>query len=162
MLPKPRFWGASKSGTKDTASHDTIQWHDYILMIMNNKIKIVLKPIENVFGPGQTQNYYSRNRLKGILVLWLLVGYWWDEVQNWWDSSHFMPSQTPTDRFILNRNLAFICQLFGNWQGESVKKQKRKFTIEYSLYHSQMIMFYQLRKLIMYNVCNWTDWFKKD
>ena len=25
--------------------------------------------------------------------------------------------------FILNRNLAFICQLFGNWQGESVKKR---------------------------------------
>ena len=37
-----------------------------------------------------------------------------------------------------------------------------KFTIEYSLYHSQTIMFYQLMKLIMYNVCNWTDWFKKD
>ena len=90
----------------------------------------------------------------GILVLWLLVGYWWDEVQNRWDPSHFMPSQTPTNHpsqffwhchnsvpkwkvsnkiiferiiesksFILNRNLAFICQLFGNWQGESVKNR---------------------------------------
>ena len=93
-------------------------------------------------------------QLSGILVLWLLVGYWWDEVQNRWDPSHFMPSQTPTNHpsqffwhchnsvpkwkvsnkiiferiiesksFILNRNLAFICQLFGNWQGESVKKR---------------------------------------
>ena len=92
------------------------------------------------------------NIISGILVLWLLVGYWWDEVQNRWDPSHFMPSQTPTNHpsqffwhchnsvpkwkvsnkiiferiiesksFILNRNLAFICQLFGNWQGESVK-----------------------------------------
>ena len=92
--------------------------------------------------------------LEGILVLWLLVGYWWGEVQNRWDPSHFMPSQTPTNHpsqffwhchnsvpkwkvsnkiiferiiesksFILNRNLAFICQLFGNWQGESVKKR---------------------------------------
>ena len=91
---------------------------------------------------------------RGILVLWLLVGYWWDEVQNRWDPSHFMLSQTPTNHpsqffwhchnsvpkwkvsnkiiferiiesksFILNRNLAFICQLFGNWQGESVKKR---------------------------------------
>ena len=90
----------------------------------------------------------------GILVLWLLVGYWWDEVQKRWDPSHFMPSQTPTNHpsqffwhchnsvpkwkvsnkiiferiiesksFILNQNLAFICQLFGNWQGESVKKR---------------------------------------
>ena len=95
-----------------------------------------------------------RPKIFGILVLWLLVGYWWDEVQNRWDPSHFMPSQTPTNHpsqffwhchnsvpkwkvsnkiiferiiesksFILNRNLAFICQLFGNWQGESVKKR---------------------------------------
>ena len=103
---------------------------------------------------GQCKLGHMTKSQKGILVLWLLVGYWWDEVQNRWDPSHFMPSQTPTNHpsqffwhchnsvpkwkvsnkiiferiiesksFILNRNLAFICQLFGNWQGESVKKR---------------------------------------
>ena len=33
----------------------------------------------------------------GILVLWLLVGYWWDKDLNRWNWSHLRLSQTPTN-----------------------------------------------------------------
>ena len=69
MLPKPRFLGASKSGTKVQQVMTRYSQLDYIYD-NEQKYIFVLKPIGNVFVPREIQNekclqnYYSRNKLQ--------------------------------------------------------------------------------------------------